>query len=616
MSRSFFSDDAVRIGTCGACFINGVCMEDNKGMLVNYITENFNPAAAVKQLGADIRSAVNTIFGSAELISHEAVSDEVLERLDEIRRSATVVMHTTDAVFSLLKILHNDYEIVEEEYNFEEIVLAIRKVLEQGASKKNLETVIDIDPGIPFKMFGDADLIISMLTQLAEGAIAATEEGNVTFAASVAKDSDGRVMLQFDMIDSGRGLLQNNIASAIIEKDDANKIGVDFVAMGLYTTGYLAGRMGGKLMVKTRPGKGCMFTLTVSQGKVGAETIGDRYEIEASGRDREVPFLARNARILVVAKNLGRAGKIRKLLSAYGVMADITDSTKESCSLLQKIDYDLILADAKMLDREGRNTADMIRAAAEVEAKNGRPGIKVDVFGDKPGYADIEILLKNNLSEEDLTFFSEYDYEMEELKALEKMGLNVRSALSNFGGSAEEYMDVLLTTCRSSDTKALMLNHYLEQHDYKNYIVTMHGILGVAQVIGADALEAQARELETAAKQGNRQSLEEKTQAFSEEFDRLLTSIRSAIMTQEKEINKGLIDKEDLLLIIYELKGYLNDYRVNEAEMLFYSLASFMYSNERVMELIHRAEEQMLSYNYNELNATLDEIIACLFAEQ
>ena len=95
-----------------------------------------------------------------------------------------------------------------------------------------------------------------------------------------------------------------------------------------------------------------MFTLTITQGKVGAETIGDRYEIEASGRDREVPFLARNARILVVARNLGRAGKIRKMLSAYGVMADITDSTKESCGLLQKIDYDLILADAKMTDRE------------------------------------------------------------------------------------------------------------------------------------------------------------------------------------------------------------------------------------------------------------------------
>ncbi len=592
-------------------------MEDNKGMLVNYITDNFNPAAAVKQLGADIRSAVNTIFGSAELISHEAVSDEVLGRLDEIRHSATVVMHTTDAVFSLLKILHNDYEIVEEEYNFEDIVLAIRKVLEQGASKKNLEAVIDIDPGIPYKMFGDSELIISMLTQLAEGAISATEEGNVTFAASVAKDSDGRVTLQFDMIDSGRGLLQNNIAAAIIEKNDNNKaVGVDFVAMGLYTTGYLAGRMGGKLMVKTRPGKGCMFTLTITQGKVGAETIGDRYEIEASGRDREVPFLARNARILVVARNLGRAGKIRKMLSAYGVMADITDSTKESCGLLQKIDYDLILADAKMTDREGRNSADMIRAAAKEEAKNGRDGIHVDVFGDKPGYADIETVLKNNLSEEDLTFFSDYEYETEELKTLEKMGLNVRSALANFGGSAEEYMDVLLTTCRSSDTKALMLNHYLEQHDYKNYIVTMHGILGVAQVIGADSLEAQARELETAAKQGNRQSLEEKTQTFSDEFDRLLTSVRSAIMTQEKEINKGLIDKEDLLLIIYELKEYLSDYRVNEAEMLFYSLASFMYSNERVMELIHRAEEQMLSYNYNDLNATLDEIISCLYAEQ
>ena len=592
-------------------------MEDNKGMLVDYITDNFNPSTAVKQLGADIRSAVNTIFGSAELISHEAVSDVVLERLTEIRHSATVVMHTADAVFSLLKILHNDYEIVEEEYNFEEIVLAIRKVLEQGAAKKNIEAVIDIDPGIPFKMFGDAELIISMLTNLAEGAISATEEGSVTFAASVANDEDGRVMLQFDMIDMGRGLLQNSIAAGIIERDPDNKaIGMDFVAMGLYTTGYLAGKMGGKLTVKTRPGKGCMFTLTVSQGKVGAETIGDRYEIEASGRDREVPFLARNARILVVARNLGRAGKIRKVLSAYGVMADITDSTKESCNLLQKIDYDLILADAKMTDTEGRNTAAVIREAVAGQVKNGRSGIRIDIFGDKPGYADIEMILKNNISEEKLTFFSDYDLDMEELVALEKMGLNVRAALANFGGSAEEYRDVLMTTCRSSDTKALMLNHYLEQHDYKSYIVTMHGILGVAQVIGADGLEARARELETAAKQGNRQSLEEKTQAFSEEFDRLLTSIRSVIMTQEKEINKGLIDKEDLLLILYELRGYLSDYRVNEAEMLFYSLSSFMYSNEKVMELIHRAEEQMMSYNYNDVTVTLDEVIACLFSEQ
>ena len=592
-------------------------MKDNKGMLVDYITDNFNPTTAVKQLGADIRSAVNTIFGSAELISHEAVSDEVLERLTEIRHSATVVMHTADAVFSLLKILHNDYEIVEEEYNFEEIVLAIRKVLEQGAAKKNIEAVIDIDPGIPYKMFGDAELIISMLTNLAEGALSATEEGSVTFAASVANDEDGRVMLQFDMIDTGRGLLQNSIAAGIIESDPDNKaIGMDFVAMGLYTTGYLAGKMGGKLTVKTRPGKGCMFTLTVSQGKVGAETIGDRYEIEASGRDREVPFLARNARILVAARNLGRAGKIRKLLSAYGVMADITDSTKESCDLLQRIDYDLILADAKMTDTEGRNTAAVIREAAASAAQNGRSGIRIDTFGDKPGHADIEAILKNNIAEDKLTFFSDYELEMDELVALEKMGLNVRAALANFGGSAEEYRDFLLTTCRSSDTKALMLNHYLEQHDYKSYIVTMHGILGVAQVIGADGLEARARELETEAKQGNRRSLEEKTQAFSEEFDRLLTSIRSVIMTQEKEINKGLIDKEDLLLILYELRGYLSDYRVNEAEMLFYSLSSFMYSNEKVMELIHRAEEQMLSYNYNEVTATLDEIIECLFSEQ
>ncbi len=196
------------------------------------------------------------------------------------------------------------------------------------------------------------------------------------------------------------------------------------------------------------------------------------------------------------------------------------------------------------------------------------------------------------------------------LVSLQDFGLNVGEALANFDGDEEEYIKVLLTTCRSSDTKAKMLNYYLEQHDYKNYVTAIHGILGVAQAIGADSLATKARELESAAKQGRRELIEMETRDFSENFDMLLTYIRSVIMSQDKIVSKGLVDKEDLRMIILELRGFLADYNIVEVETLFYSLGQFSFSNDSVMELIHRAEEQMLTYNYNAVEEILEQILA------
>ncbi len=204
----------------------------------------------------------------------------------------------------------------------------------------------------------------------------------------------------------------------------------------------------------------------------------------------------------------------------------------------------------------------------------------------------------------------EIELDNDMLVSLQDFGLNVGEALANFEGNEEEYVNFLLTNSRSSDTKAKMLNYYLEQRDYKNYVIAVHSILGVAQAIGADSIATKARELENAAKQGRRELIEVETRDFSENFDMLLTYIRSVIMSQDKIVNKGLIEKGDLRMIILELRGFLADYKINEVETLFYSLSQFSFSNDSVMELIHKAEEQMLTYNYNAVEEILEQILA------
>ena len=403
----------------------------------------------------------------------------------------------------MIKINNNSLVIKDEEYCFEDLTIDIRTLIEQAALRKNLETVIDIDPEIPYRLIGDKERLYPMLASMVAGSVDATNQGSISFSARCLPIDDESVYLKFDLSDTGSGILSEGIYQALEGRTitaDESTGGISFESIGVFVTRYMALKMGGQFTAKAVPGKGATLSLIIRQGKVGNDTLGNRYEQET--RELEESLAAEAERI-------------------------------EECEL----GNDMLIS-------------------------------------------------------------------------LQDYGLNVGAALSNFDGNEDEYCSVLLTTCRSCDTKAQMLNYYLEQHDYKNYIIAMHGILGVAQVIGADSIAAKARELENAAKQGKRDQITAETREFSENYEMLLTYIRSVIMTQDKIVSKGLIDREDLRMIIFELRGYLADYRINEVETLFYSLSQFSYPNDQVMELIHDAEEQMLTYNYNAVGDILEQIIS------
>ncbi len=609
----------------------------------NGLNGNVEISGFLKQLSNDMRMPLNDIVGCAEAISHESISTRARDGLLEIRLAANIMTHIAADMIDLVRIINNEIEIADDEYCFENLALDVRRTIEKEAEQKALKTIIDIDPSIPYRLFGDESRIKSMLGKLITNAIRVTESGNIVFAVKCLPAGDGKVFLKFDVSDSGDGVLEEDIVKVLGGKgatfDQGNR-GVESASIGIFLTKYFAGCMGGKLSVKATPGKGCTFTLLISQRTVGVTTMGDIYEDEAEqiSSEKDIPFTAETSRVLIAQKNLEEARMNRKKFGKFMIHADITGSSKEAVNLVGRIYYDMLLIDADMPELSGFEAAKTVRALAKVGNEDETYFSKLPIIGlvdkntgnlileaEEAGMNEcvlspadntrLEKILSTYLPVEKIKYASEITRDGNGLASLEALGLNIREALANFAGDEDEYKEVLLTMCRSSDTKITMLKYYLEQHDYKNYIVAIHGILGVAQVIGADEIAARSRELERAAKQGMREVIERETESFGDAFDKLLTSVRSAIMSQDKNSNKGAIDKEDLIAIINELRVYLADYQLNEVETLFFTLAQFSYPNNRVMELIHVAEEQMLSYSYNEVIATLDSVIAELNAE-
>lgn len=588
----------------------------------------------LKQISHELRTPMNTIVGSTELISREDISQRVRDSLVDIRQAADRLVLLTDDLIDIIRISSGELEIRNEEYCVEDFIVSLRSEIERRAVQKGLKSEINIDENIPYRMFGDSERVLQMLEKLVINAIEFTKAGTVRFDAKLLPGTDGNVFIRFDVTDNGSGVLDEGIVSVLSGREmnaEAGMRSVEGAALGVFLTKYIAGRMGGKLTAKARKDEGCTFTLLIRQGTVGAATLGDHISEESATEEISLPFTAEAARVLIVEDNLINARIEHAILHNYLINADITDNGADAVKLVRKIRYDMVLMDYMMPDMDGADTTRAIRAltgedperAAYYEnlpivaftantAKESMDELLAAGMNDflsKPvDISELERVLREKLPAECICYACNPDGEGKSLSVLDSLGLNTRAALMNFSNDEEEYKNVLITTCRSSDTKGKMLSYYLEQHDYKNYIVVIHGILGVAQVIGADMIAAKCRELERAARQGLRDFIERETPIFSESFEKLLAAVRAVITTDEREDSKGAIDKGDLLSIIDELRGYLADYSINEVEDLFYKLAQFSYPDQTVMELIHTAEEQMLTYSYNEVIETLDKM--------
>lgn len=591
--------------------------------------------AFLSRLSHEIRTPMNTIVGSAELISREDVSVRVRESVHDIREAAEKLMLLTDDLVDIIRITNDEVVLKNEEYCTLDVIAEVRRNLESRVGDRPIEIKYDIDNKLPYRMYGDVGRIRQMLDRLAGNAVEFTREGIVTFSIKCLQGSGGSVFIRTDISDSGNGILSDDIMSVLGGETTNSSHAVEGAALGVFMAKYYATKMGGRLTVKAKRGEGSTFTMLIPQKTIGMGTLEDHMDDEELGTVN-LPFSIIGARALIVEDNVTNARIEHAILHQYGIDSDICDNGRDAVELVQRVSYDIVFMDYMMPDMNGVETTQAIRELAGCSEETRQYYEKLPIIAftantsqgamemliqagmndylSKPlEISELERVLKTWLRSDKVKFAAgEYLCDDYEMKSLAELGLNIRAALSNFNGDEKEYKDVLMSMCRSSDTKGKLLTHYLEQHDYKNYIVTIHGILGVSQAIGADMITCKCRELERAAKQGFRDMIEKETPRFAENFDRLLSQVRDIIASKESDANKGLITTEDLLTIIDELNGFLAEYKINEVEELFFTLAQFAYPNERVMELIHKAEEGMLNYDYNSVIALLEETAGLL----
>ncbi len=307
----------------------------------------------------EIRTPLNAITGMVHLLKRDTLSDKQRERLGKIETAGKHLLALINDILDLSKIEAGKLMLESVPVHVGALVADVASIASERAQAKNLQINVSTE-GLPRNLLGDPTRLRQSLLNYVTNAIKFTEVGGVTLRARLFEDLGDRVMLRFEVQDSGPGIpeaVQARLFGAFEQADNSTTREHGGTGLGLNITRRLAQLMGGDAGVSSRPGEGSLFWFTACLSKadaVQAEGGAAHAEGRPDGRHR-------GGRILLVEDEPINCEIGMEILKEAGFVVDVAEDGVEAVLKAGENRYDLILMDMQMPRMDGVEATQRIR---------------------------------------------------------------------------------------------------------------------------------------------------------------------------------------------------------------------------------------------------------------
>jgi len=299
----------------------------------------------------EIRTPLNGVIGFSDLLLKTPLNKIQTQYLNYINESGENLLTIINDILDFSKIESGKMELLIERSNVYDLVSQVINVILYQSQKKDIELLLNIEPGLPKTLLVDETRLKQILINLLGNAVKFTQRGEIELKVEKRNISDKNIALRFSVRDTGIGIpveKQQHIFDAFTQENSSISKRYGGTGLGLTISNNILGYMGSHLSLKSVPEKGSLFFFDIEVPFEESETYEDE-ELQI----QKVLIVDDNEANRVILQHMLAYRKIESKLAANGMEA--------LQILLAGERFDVILMDYHMPVISGLETIEKIK---------------------------------------------------------------------------------------------------------------------------------------------------------------------------------------------------------------------------------------------------------------
>lgn len=349
----------------------------------------------------EIRTPMNAILGMAELLLRENIDESARSHVYNIKSAGTNLLSIINDILDISKIESGKLDIIEDEYEFASVINDITNMANVRINDKDIKFLVEIDPKIPYKMYGDEVRLRQVIINLVNNAIKFTEEGYVKLKITSDNITNNKVELKVIVEDTGIGIKDEDkgkLFETFQQVDTIRNRKIEGTGLGLSICKSLLDLMGGEIKLSSQYGKGSSFEFIIPQKVIGYRSFV------------EIPLKNTIKNVIIHEPNKYYEDSLKYTLEALNINAVYEPNEDRFVEMISKNEYEHIfihIGIVKLLEakRDSIKTNKDAKVAIMIDSINDYRIVKNARIIQKPLYSLPIAAILNN--ENIVTVFNE-----------------------------------------------------------------------------------------------------------------------------------------------------------------------------------------------------------------
>lgn len=228
---------------------------------------NAAKSSFIAKVSHELRTPIHSITGMLRILLREERSGAKRNYIMMARNAAYGLLETINEILDFSKAEAGKLTLERVEFSIHETIReALQTIGPRVEEKGSLETIVEIQQGIPSRMYGDPLRLRQVMVNLLGNAAKFTKEGHIGIRASLLESLERRVLLQIEVFDSGVGIPANrldHIFEPFGQADESVSRMFTGTGLGLTIVRQFVEAMGGAVSVESTLGVGSRFIITI-----------------------------------------------------------------------------------------------------------------------------------------------------------------------------------------------------------------------------------------------------------------------------------------------------------------------------------------------------------------